>query len=66
MAIHPSQVPVINEAFSVSDADLAWARKVLAAFTDNPDAGTVAIDGKMVDRPHLTLARRLLGHASEL
>jgi citrate lyase subunit beta/citryl-CoA lyase len=66
MAIHPSQVPVINEAFSVSDADLAWARKVLAAFSGNPDAGTVAIDGKMVDRPHLTLARRLLGHALEL
>jgi citrate lyase subunit beta/citryl-CoA lyase len=66
MAIHPSQVPVINEAFSVSDAELAWARKVLATFAENPDAGTVAIDGKMIDRPHLTLARRLLGHAPEL
>jgi citrate lyase subunit beta/citryl-CoA lyase len=65
MAIHPSQVPVINEAFSVSNADLAWARNVVAAFADNPDAGTVAIDGKMVDRPHLTLARRLLGYALE-
>ena len=63
MAINPAQVPVINEAFSASDADLAWARKVVAAFGDNPDAGTIAIDGKMVDRPHLTLARRLLGHA---
>jgi len=66
MAIHPSQVPLINEAFSVRDADLTWARNVVAAFADNPDAGTVAIDGKMVDRPHLTLARRLLGHAPEL
>ena len=66
MAIHPAQVPVINKAFSISDADLAWARKVAAAFADNPDAGTVAIDGRMVDRPHLTQARRLLGLAPEL
>jgi citrate lyase subunit beta / citryl-CoA lyase len=61
MAIHPAQIPVINEAFSVSEAEFGWARKVVAAFNDNPEAGTVAIDGKMVDKPHLTLARRLLG-----
>jgi citrate lyase subunit beta / citryl-CoA lyase len=66
MAIHPAQVPVINKAFSTSNADLVWARKVVAAFADNPDAGTVAIDGRMVDRPHLTQARRLLGLAPEL
>jgi citrate lyase subunit beta / citryl-CoA lyase len=64
MAIHPAQVPVINEAFSAGEADLAWARKIVTAFAENPDAGTVAIDGKMVDRPHLTLARRLLGLTS--
>ena len=61
MAIHPAQIPVINEAFSVTGQELAWARKVIAAFTENPDAGTLALDGKMIDRPHLTLARRLLG-----
>lgn len=61
MAIHPAQIPVINEAFSVGEAELGWARKVVAAFVGNPDAGTVAIDGRMVDRPHLSLARRLLG-----
>jgi citrate lyase subunit beta / citryl-CoA lyase len=66
MAIHPVQVPVINKAFSITDADLVWARKVVAAFADNPDAGTVAIDGRMVDRPHLTQARRLLGLGPEL
>jgi citrate lyase subunit beta/citryl-CoA lyase len=38
---------------------------VVAVFAENPDAGTVALDGKMVDRPHLTLARRLLGTGSE-
>ena len=61
MAIHPAQVPVINKAFSVSEEELIWARRVVAAFSENPDAGTLALDGKMVDRPHLTLARRLLG-----
>jgi citrate lyase subunit beta / citryl-CoA lyase len=61
MAIHPAQIPVINEAFSVTEEELVWARKVLAAFAENPNAGTLALDGRMVDRPHLTLARRLLG-----
>jgi citrate lyase subunit beta / citryl-CoA lyase len=61
MAIHPAQIPVINKAFSASEDELAWARKVVAVFAENPDAGTVALDGKMVDKPHLTLARRLLG-----
>jgi citrate lyase subunit beta/citryl-CoA lyase len=61
MAIHPAQIPVINKAFSVSEEELAWARKVVAIFAEHPDAGTIALDGKMVDKPHLTLARRLLG-----
>jgi hypothetical protein len=39
----------------------AWARKVVALFAEDPEAGTIALDGKMLDRPHLTLARRLLG-----
>ena len=60
MAIHPAQVAVINRAFAPTDEELVWARQVVAAFADNPDAGTIALDGKMVDRPHLTLARRLL------
>ena len=64
MAIHPAQVPIINQAFSASEEELAWARKVVAVFADNPDAGTIALDGKMVDKPHLTLARRLLGLSS--
>jgi len=61
MAIHPAQIPIINRAFSATENELAWARKVATAFAENPGAGTIAIDGKMVDRPHLTLARRLLG-----
>jgi citrate lyase subunit beta/citryl-CoA lyase len=65
MAIHPAQLSTINSAFSVSGEQLAWARKVVAVFAENPDAGTIALDGKMVDRPHLTLARRLLGLGRE-
>jgi citrate lyase subunit beta / citryl-CoA lyase len=61
MAIHPAQIPIINQAFAATAEELGWARKVVAAFAANPDAGTIALDGKMVDKPHLTLARRLLG-----
>jgi citrate lyase subunit beta / citryl-CoA lyase len=61
MAIHPAQIPVINKAFSATEDELLWARKVVAAFADNPDAGALSVAGKMVDRPHLTLARRILG-----
>jgi citrate lyase subunit beta/citryl-CoA lyase len=61
MAIHPAQVAIINEAFSVSAAEREWAERVVAAFAAQPDAGTLALDGRMIDKPHLVLARRLLG-----
>jgi citrate lyase subunit beta/citryl-CoA lyase len=61
MAIHPAQLATINEAFSVSAEERRWAEQVIAAFAANPDAGTLALDGKMIDKPHLLLARRLLG-----
>ena len=64
MAIHPAQIGVINLSFTASEDELAWARKVVALFAENPEAGTIALDGKMIDRPHLTLARRLLGLGS--
>jgi citrate lyase subunit beta/citryl-CoA lyase len=65
MAIHPAQIPVINQAFAISEEERGWARRVVRAFAENPDAGTIAIDGKMIDKPHLTLARRLLGLGPE-
>jgi citrate lyase subunit beta / citryl-CoA lyase len=61
MAIHPAQLAAINQAFSVSAEERDWAERVTAAFAANPDAGTLALDGRMIDKPHLTLARRLLG-----
>src|SRR6266851_4326855 len=53
-----------RSGFSASEEELAWARKVVAIFAENPNAGTIALDGKMVDRPHLSLARRVLGISS--
>jgi citrate lyase subunit beta/citryl-CoA lyase len=65
MAIHPDQVPVINRAFSPSDAELAAARAIVDAFAAEPQAGVLAVDGRMVDAPHLAQARRLLERAGE-
>lgn len=63
LAIHPAQVPVINAAFTPSETEVADARAVVQAFADNPGKGTVALDGAMVDIPHLKLARALLADA---
>jgi citrate lyase subunit beta/citryl-CoA lyase len=64
MAIHPAQVPVINEVFTPTPQQVAEARAVIAAFEANPGKGTVGIDGVMHDRPHLDRAKRLLARAS--
>ena len=64
MAIHPAQVPIINEVFTPSAAAIAEARAVIAAFEANPERGTVGIDGVMYDRPHLQRARQLLARAT--
>jgi citrate lyase subunit beta/citryl-CoA lyase len=63
MAIHPAQVAVINDAFTPSEAEVAHARAVVAAFEANPGAGALSLDGKMIDRPHLVQAQRTLAAA---
>lgn len=65
LAIHPAQVDVINESFTPSAEEIAHARAVVQAFADNPGAGTVGLDGQMLDRPHLALAQRLLAEVGE-
>jgi citrate lyase subunit beta/citryl-CoA lyase len=63
MAIHPDQVAVINTAFAPTDQELSWARKVVELFAASPGAGALALDGRMLDRPHFEQARRLLERA---
>jgi citrate lyase subunit beta/citryl-CoA lyase len=64
LAIHPAQVPVINAAFTPSKDDVAHAEQVVAAFEAQPSAGVLSVGGKMVDRPHLVQARRVLERAA--
>ncbi len=65
LAIHPAQVAPINTAFTPSAEEIAHARAIVQAFADNPGAGALALDGNMIDRPHLALAERLLAEVGE-
>ena len=60
LAIHPDQVEVINQGFTPSAHDLSHAQRIVDAFAQAQGAGAVQLDGKMVDKPHLTQALRLL------
>lgn len=61
LAIHPKQVDIINRAFTPSEEEVEEARRIVAAFASQPGVGTLSLDGKMLDQPHLQLARRILG-----
>ncbi len=63
MAIHPAQVPVINEIFTPSKDAVERAQAIVAAFTEAGNAGVVGLDGEMLDRPHLKQAEKLLERA---
>jgi citrate lyase subunit beta/citryl-CoA lyase len=65
LAIHPAQVAVINDAFVPTDEELDHAARIVELFAENPGAGTIGMDGKMIDRPHLLQARRLLEMAKQ-
>lgn len=60
LAIHPAQIDVINQAFTPTTQEVERAEKILALFKANPGAGTLGLDGEMIDRPHLLQAQRLL------
>jgi citrate lyase subunit beta/citryl-CoA lyase len=64
LAIHPAQVAVINAAFTPSKDEVIHAEAIVAAFEAHPDAGVLSVDGKMVDRPHLVQAKRVLDRAA--
>ncbi|WP_372023009.1 CoA ester lyase (plasmid) [Tistrella mobilis] len=63
IAIHPDQVGPINAAFTPDAAAIAAARRIVDAFAAAPGAGTVGLDGRMLDRPHLVQAEALLARA---
>jgi citrate lyase subunit beta/citryl-CoA lyase len=65
MAIHPAQIPAINEAFTPSPETLAEAKAIVDAFAANPGMGTIGLNGRMIDRPHLTRSLRLLARAGQ-
>jgi len=60
--IHPSQIEAANAGFGPSDEELAWARKVVAAFQDpeHADKGAIRLNGQMVERLHLAEAAAML------
>lgn len=66
--IHPSQIEPCNNAFSPSPADVAQARKMIAAFDlpENKGKGVVSIDGRMVERLHADMARRTVAIAEAI
>ena len=59
-AIHPAQVEILNEVFTPSEAQLAEAREIVAAFAGSGETGVMSIGGRMVDQPHLAQAQKLL------
>jgi citrate lyase subunit beta/citryl-CoA lyase len=65
LAIHPAQIPVINLGFTPADDEIARARAIVDAFAAQPEAGALALDGKMIDRPHLVQAQRILALAAQ-
>lgn len=66
LAIHPGQVEVINQAFVPTQAELEWATRIVDAFAETPGAGTIGLDSRMIDRPHLVQAKRIVELARRL
>ena len=65
LCIHPAQVTAVNDGFRPADSQRDWAQRVLAA-ASTPDAGVRVVDGRMVDRPVILEAERILRQAGEL
>jgi citrate lyase subunit beta/citryl-CoA lyase len=65
LAIHPVQVPLINQAFTPSTAEIERARRIVAAFRDHAGEGAVGLDGSMLDAAHLRQAQLLIARAAD-
>lgn len=66
LAIHPAQVEIINRVFVPTAAEIEQASRIVELFEANPGAGTLGMDGKMIDRPHYVQAQRILQLARRL
>ena len=66
LAIHPAQVDVINAAFEPTADEIERAERIIALFREKPEAGTLGMDGEMIDRPHLTQAERVIALANAI
>jgi citrate lyase subunit beta/citryl-CoA lyase len=66
IAIHPAQPPIINKAFTPTEKEIAFAKRVVALFEENPGMGTIGLDGMMLDMPHLKQARTLLELSNQI
>ena len=64
-AIHPDQAALINEVFTPNTDEIARARRIVELFEGGEATSVVALDGAMLDRPHLTMAKRLLSRACQ-
>ena len=66
--VHPGQIHAANEAFGPSEEDIAWSRKVIAAFASPgaQSAGVIALEGRMIERLHEQIARRTIAIADAL
>ncbi len=66
--IHPQQIVPCNDAFSPSADEVAWARKIIAAFAlpENKGKGVIQVDGRMVEILHADMARRTVAIADAI
>jgi citrate lyase subunit beta/citryl-CoA lyase len=64
--IHPKHAEPVNNAFMPTDAEIAWARRIVDAFGSQQDLGVLKIDGQMIDKPHLRAAERILASTSRI
>jgi citrate lyase subunit beta / citryl-CoA lyase len=66
--IHPDQVATANEVFAPPEADVAWAKKIIAAFErpENKGKGVITVDGRMVELLHAEMARRTVAIAEAI
>jgi citrate lyase subunit beta/citryl-CoA lyase len=65
MCIHPTQVAAVRQAFKPDEQSVAWAQRVLSQWQQSHGAGVIQVDGKMVDKPVLLRAERILALASQ-